>query len=929
MKNFKHYLCAVAALLVGFAFSACTPDTPEGPSAQASVEINVASVTSSGAVIEVVTKGVSSFAYIQNELELPATAIYGGGTIVEIADASVSTTTEVPFSGLESQKSYSVFFAVKDSENILSETVYTAEFTTVGYTDVLTVVDRMLDGFAVHVVVPEDVKARGNALRYSTSSLAMYNYMKSMGSMELDMLLYNAQQFTTKDKTIIYDEYHSTERDANGELIYDEAGNLVSASYADPKVPGEPGVFIIGEFGYMDNPDENIVYHKDTDTIETVYEDMYSGDGTVIWAFPAGWGNGYYRPEFDWISWIHELETDAYDTEKYWAGYYDRIQVDTLDPEDFAGTVDIKVSNMTPVNAIIDFTPTEDVAFYNIMLLEESDFEGTVMPLLDNNEKYLRWFTGSYFALYTFGTEMATGPVAMKLTDWFVDTKGFAGKEFRVLVSAMGDNSGMTQSFVTTTFTLPEVTKAAPRVVVTEVPSEDPYMASFNIKAPNKDVYEAYFACNYVREFDKVLGSYTYLTLLQEMGNKFGNTEIEMINSDAGFTFSVASRENATTRLAVLVYNDEGTHNDVNATGSEAVCETTTPRAIYPAPVKSDLFEALCGEWVASAPMTKYTTDENTGEGQWINLEDPYTSEVTISGGVYCPESLTEDVYAVYEKAGVSREDTDALFEEFKTLAADYNDRTRGFNRLLCLGYNFADKDFRMDIRMEPWDLFIAEDYGFEVVSNIFYDFGPKWNLEIDKDGSVWLPIDIEKEFPLETFKFGMDYTLYMLAVGMNSYLGGPYYDKDGKLVLDARFPVEVSEDRNTITIKPIIYNYINSNGQPATETYYPCVAQLQYGQAQPLNPRVAGDVVLTRKAAATASKSNVSVGGGKGASVVANGNIATPVARATKSMTSMDASKIVVREQLVKEQKMETGSEAFHKRAKAMVKGLYGIDLK
>ena len=73
MKNFKHYLCAVAALLVGFAFSACTPDTPEGPSAQASVEINVASVTSSGAVIEVVTKGVSSFAYIQNELELPAT----------------------------------------------------------------------------------------------------------------------------------------------------------------------------------------------------------------------------------------------------------------------------------------------------------------------------------------------------------------------------------------------------------------------------------------------------------------------------------------------------------------------------------------------------------------------------------------------------------------------------------------------------------------------------------------------------------------------------------------------------------------------------------------------------------------------------------------------------------------------------------------
>lgn len=926
MKNFKHYLFAVATLLVGFAFSACTPDTSEEPKAEASVQINVASVTANGAVIEVVTTGVSSFAYLQNELELPATAIYGGGTIVEVADASVSTTSEVKFSGLESEVSYTVFFAVKDANNTLSETVYPIEFTTVGYTDALTVVDRMLDGFSVHVAVPEDVKARGNALRYSTSSLAMYNYMKSLGSMELDMLLWNAQQYITEDKTIIYDEVHSTERDENGDLIYDEEGNLISASYSDPKVPGEPGVFIAGEFSYMDNPEENIVYENGE--ITTVYEDMYTGNGTVIWAFPAGWPNGYYRPEYDWLTWISEIETDDYDTEKYWSGFYKRIQVDTLDPETLDGTVDIKVSNMTPINAIIDFTPTDNVVFYNIIILEESDFQGSVMPLLDNNEAYLRWFTGSYFALYTFGVEMATGSTTLRLSDWFVDTKGFAGKQFRILVSAMGDNSGMSQSFVSTTFTLPEVTKPAPEVVVTAVEDEDPYIATFNIKAPNKDVHEAYFACNYVREFDNILDSYTYLSLLQDMGNQFGNTEIEMINSDAGFTFSVASRENATTRLAVLAYNDEGTHNNVNATGTSAVCEYTTPRANYPARVNSDLFEALCGEWTASAGMIEYVTDSTTGAGKWINVEDPYTSDVTISNGVYCPESLTEDVYKIYEDAGVSREETDELFEEFQALAKEYNNRTRGFNRLLCLGYNFASPEYAMNVRMQPWDLFIAEDYGFEVVSNIFYDFGPKWNLEIDKDGSVWLPIDIEKEFPLEVFKYGMDHSLYMLAVGMNSYLGGPYY-RNGELVLDARFPVEVSEDRNTITIKPIVYNYTDSNGNAAVETYYPCVAQLQYGQATPLNPRVGSDVVLTRKTSADAAKSNASVAASKGAAVNAKGSVVAPVARATKAMTSMDASKIVVREQIVKEQKMETGSEAFNKRAKAMVKGLYGIDLK
>ena len=926
MKNFRHYLFAVAALLVGFAFSACTPDTPDTPQSEASVQINVASVTANGAVIEVVTTGVSSFAYLQNENELPATAIYGGGTIVEVADASVSTTSEVKFSGLESEVSYTVFFAVKDANSILSETVYPIEFTTVGYTDALTVVDRMLDGFAVHVIVPEDVKARGNALRYSTSSLAMYNYMKSLGSMELDMLLYNAQQYITEDKTIIYDEVHSTERDENGDLIYDEEGNLVSASYADPKVPGEPGVFIVGEFGYMDNPEENIVYENGE--ITTVYEDMYTGNGTVIWAFPAGWGNGYYRPEYDWLTWINEIETDDYDTEKYWTGFYERIQVDTVEPETLDGTVDIKVSNMTPINAIIDFTPTDNVVFYNIIILEESDFQGSVMPLLDNNEAYLRWFTGSYFALYTFGVEMATGSTTLRLSDWFVDTKGFAGKQFRVLVSAMGDRDGLSQTFVSTTFTLPEVTKPAPEVVVTAVEDKDPYLATFNIKAPNKDVHEAYFACNYIREFDNILDSYTYLSLLQDMGNKFGNTEIEMINSDAGFTFSVASRENATTRLAVLAYNDEGTHNNVNATGSSAVCEYTTPRANYPARVNSELFEALCGEWTASAGMIEYVTDSTTGEGKWINVEQPYTSDVTISNGVYCPESLSEEVYKIYEAAGVSREETDELFEEFQALAKEYNNRTRGFNRLLCLGYNFASEEYAMNVRMQPWDLFIAEDYGFEIVSDIFYDFGPKWNLEIDKDGSVWLPIDIEKEFPLEVFKYGMDYSLYMLAVGMNSFLGGPYY-RDGELVLDARFPVEVSEDRNTITIKPIVYNYTDSNGNAAVETYYPCVAQLQYGQATPLNPRVGSDVVLTRKTSADAAKSNASVASSKGAAVKAAGAVPAPIARATKAMTSMDASKIVVREQIVKEQKMETGSEAFNKRAKAMVKGLYGIDLK
>ena len=926
MKNFKYYLFATAALLFGFAMGACTPDEPVNQGTEAKASVVVASVGSSSATLNVVTTGVTDFAYIMNESELPATAIFGAGTTVSLEDATVETTTEVVVNRLESETTYVVYFAFRAESGEVMDEVIAAEFTTVGYTEALTVVDRMYDGFAVHIQIPEDVKERGNALRYSTSSLPMYNYMKSLGSMELDMLLYNAQQFTAKDKTVIYDEYHSTERDENGELIYDEEGTLVSASYADPKVPGEPGVFIVGEFGYMDDKTELIVYEDGE--VKTIFEDEYTGSGTQIWAYPAGWQPGYYRPEFDWMSWINEIDTDNYDTEKYWSGYYQRIQVNTLEPDSFPGTVDIKVSELSPINALIEFTPTDDVKFYSIMMMEESEYQVNVLPLLEGNEDYLRWFVGSYFALYTFGTEVATGNSMMYLDDWFVDTKGMSGKDIRVMVSAMGDNEGRTQSFSSMTFTIPEVTKPAPVVKVTPIKSDDPYTASFNIKAPNKDVEEAYFACNYIREFDDVLKEYTYLTLLQEMGNELGANEIDAINSDEGFVFSVSSRENATTRLAVLVYNDEGTGNNPNETGSSAVAEYTTPRANYPARVNSDLFTTLCGEWTASAKMIEYVTDQTTGEKEWKEIADPYTSDVTISSGVYIPEAMTEEAYEIYERNGIDRDKADAYFDEFKKYAREYNSRTRGFNRLLCLGYNFASPEYMLNKVMTPWELFISEEFGSATTANIFYDFGPKWNLEIDADGSVWLPLDIEKEFPMSVYYFGMDYPIYMLGVGMNSYIGVPVYDSNGNVLCDARFPVEVSDDGNTLTIKPIVYNYTNSEGGLSTETYYPCVAQIQYGMATPLNPRVNGNVVLTRKSASTSSvKANAQVGSLKSEAVSSLGEAPVPMAR-TYSMTPMRVDMIKTYNRIVKEHKIEAGSEAFHKRAKAMVKGLYGIEL-
>ena len=166
-----------------------------------------------------------------------------------------------------------------------------------------------------------------------------------------------------------------------------------------------------------------------------------------------------------------------------------------------------------------------------------------------------------------------------------------------------------------------------------------------------------------------------------------------------------------------------------------------------------------------------------------------------------------------------------------------------------------------------------------------------------------------------------------MLAVGNSSYLGGPVYRENGELLLDARFPVEVSEDGNTLTIKPIVYNYTDQYGNAATETYYPCVAQLQYGQATPLNPRVCGDVVLKRKgASAQAAKANVAVESSASAPVKALGK-APEAKQRTYSVTplTIDESKVI--KPIVRKEAYDNSEEAYHSRVRALFKQIYGVD--
>ena len=923
MKNLNRALCAIFAFVVAISLGACTEPGVDGGNTKVTTEHVSTTPTPIGAEVVFATQNVKEIAYMVRDAETKPAVIFQGGKKVAVKDA----TTTISITGLESETLYTVFFAFRDADDKFVEDVVKVEFLTTTYGDsVLTVVDRMYDGFKVHIQVPDEVKAKGHGIRYSTSSMPMYNYAKSQGSLELDMLLYNAAQYTTKDKLVIYDEYHSTERDENGNLLYDENGNLTSASFADPKVPGEPGYFLAAEFAYMEDEEERVVYVDGE--VMTVNDGSYMEYS--IWWYPAGWKPGYYMPMYDWKTFADELDTDAFDSEKYWSGYYERIYVETLQPQIIENGVDIKVTDKTPKEACITFTPSEDILQYCYLICTESEYETQILPILENNEEHLRWFVGSYFAMMSFGVATKQEPTEQWLTGWFNDTNGMAGQTLRVMVAGLADGEGKVQSFDTLTFTLPEITLPKPVVEVTPVKTDDPYNVTFNIKNPNYEtnkIEQAMFACNYAREFDMALTE-GYTSLLKSLNfedspNVFSKYIIDQINTAAGFDFTVSSRDNATMRLAVLAYNREGSGNNPDEPGSPAVAENTTPNANYPTRVESELFDKLQGEWIASAPMKSYVAEKDADGNSTGNYTysdaGTFESSVSIMGGLTCPSTMPEEVWAIYKAAGISRDKAEELYDELVSLTKWYNNRTRGFNRLLCLGFNFADAEYMLDQVATPYDLFIMKDYSVSKVSYMFYDFGPKWNLEIDEQGKVWLPINIELEYPLEAFNFGLDYTLYMLAVGEYYYLGGDLVDDAGNATLKARFPVEVSADYNTITIKPI--EYTDPNG--LKEYFYPCVAQLTNGKATPVNPRVKGDIVLKRNTTGKAVKANAPVANGVRQSVSSLGKAPVPMARPQFSMTPMENIKPIKRNVL--ENKIEPGIEAYHKRATAAVKAYFG----
>ena len=738
-------------------------------------------------IVKTSAKGVIELAY-QIDVEpfnyaRPA-VLFSAGTKIEAKNGDViSISRDI----VSNSQNYAIFAAKYNNQysDFIKIDFVTPDFT---LTEPVTILDKYKDGYKVRFTLPQSAKDAKNAFRYQFGNLPMYNKVtKLLGSNDVDMLLTNGgahTRYITDDKTFVIDPSTQGEFDENGDPVLDDEGAQVV--FHSPYVPGEPAVVMAGEFAWA-NADEEL--------------DAY-----------GGWGEGYFKAMHDGSK---------------WTGAFQRKFFDIVDPQPLPETsgVNIEVSNITPIDATVTFYPTDDVRKYFYCILDDATYNAAIELLtfdekmkadvegkVKTPEEYLKWFLTSEFAFFELGITDNEGPGYIQAASKF--TEPLQGNtRYRILCTYFGDDFGHTQGFTQTEFTTNRKVLEAPKIVVTALKNDDPFSAHFNIKAPNHDVVGCYYGANYVREWMLAMGPNNNYPSLIKGGNAFTAEDVAKINSAEGLNVDFPTLDGETTRLAVYGFNEEYTFNklDRHDDNCTAVADYKAPFAPGKTPVESAYFESLVGDWTAKATINQWIFPENDNEEGFYQKID-HTSHLIITKGAPAFPELTAKDYDIYTNPNfadgkpkpadqvMTKGQVDAMYQELKDAAELFTEqRLTNKNRLLVQG--FIDFDYknegnknnpgRLDY-FSPYQLFTSPLYQSYDVSQIMYDFGPKWYLEVLEDGSVIAPFDVNTNLPMSKW-------------GEEMHLGG-YSPETNLAFIESEskpgFPVKISADNNTITIQ-------------------------------------------------------------------------------------------------------------------------------
>lgn len=889
MKKFIFALSRFAMLVAAIAMIACgesngvnddptpepEPEPTPTPELEVKMEASLVKTGTSTAELKLTTLNIGQYAYSvdvagANTSELTPDIIFAICTNYNCKDGDNTVIVE----NLAPATSYVVTIAGATIEDEFYEQTVKVELTTSNFAEELTVFDVDYKSVSVHLNFPHDKVQKGNVLKWGITELPLYfENLLNKGYCDAEMLNRNDNYYpvvTTDNRTWVFNEENSVITGPDGEV----------QDLYDPVVPGQPMYFMLGEYAWAD---ENVNHN--------------------------GWGEGYYSALFDTDNFYKDWAATGYsktpNQADYWSGYYRKELIEAKEPTKMSAKPTITTA-LTPRGGKITITPTEDIKLFCYAIIAPS-IQMQILPLLDNKSKYMQWYITSYHAFMSGVADTAYGPTEINLDEIFYD--GMAqNTEYTLHVTSMGNDIGSKQSYVTHKFTLPKPTKPAAKVTVTGIdnpngPNEWD-KAWFNIKCASGDAVKIKWISNYKREWDALFNQYTKVgyTMDQAMdmvissyGNSFSDAEIAAINSPEGYNLYFSSRADSNTVLGVRVMNDEGSIS--YATGN-----VQTVKEPHATPVTSSLFEDLKGEWTASTTIyyahwhyCKTPGDKNhdcgnkdTNNGQYIVIAEPgdnnymvyateqISSDVVI-GDIGYEQTLPEEVYQLFFEASSlkTKEEVDAVYEQFKGAVDEFNANTRGQNRILCQGFEFEVDDDKIKCGIpehneshdgkcdtqyaSPYELFIADGdtYSAYNYESPIFDFGPKWYLEVAADGTVTVPFNTDYFAPMS---YWGKYEYHLIAASNTAYLANGGEDKNNNVV-NGRFPVTISADKNTITINPVRHTHSVTNSETnisttITEDFYPNIARMYNGQFQ-FYSRIIAPIVLTRKGTAAPQSAN------------------------------------------------------------------------
>ena len=762
-----------------------------------------AEVRSTSASFTLETQDVNTVAYnvVKGEYtdnEIVGSIIYKKaaeeGNLVTVADGKNTITIY----GLEGGTDYTVCFAFLQGEEYA---VVTKQFTTPAYDRIITVIESKKEGFKFHFNVPDTM-----TYMYAFLPTEQYNSFRSNGWADDVTFLLDGRTVTGPQTVEIN----------NGEdwLWEGDGGFFIH--------PGSAFTILMAEC----DAEGNLLFTENPD-----YQGGWGGEvwGPMAPATRAGVLDAPHVGEYS--------EAARTDDEYYPTGVYARQNlmaelqmVDSKIKVEFIGKTQrrIKVRCTTEEETQYVIAPMEKSMYQEFVNLVT---EQAVAPTL----------------LEYYGTEMQNGTQEFEINEDML----YLEVDSTYIISVVGvyADDASVLSLDTMHVTLTKSTKPAAVVEITQGTNPEgevtPNLVWFNIKSAEKNVFGAKHIANYTKEVQKMINQgYTYEELLSWYGADLSEEDVQAINSDAGLTIGISSMEDMESTLIIGAYNEEE-----GMTVYTGVARSAELPTLPEAPAYNTIAENLKGEWTARIIQQQSETfwmSDETMENWWtvdsVWIDTTYTTISLGSSFDNSPASFDENVDAYWDvfsthfnkalENGATEEQADkyaqeqtaAQFAQYKDAVAKYENKYKGQNYILGLGFD-ALHPFAT-----PWDLFCSSDYVAYDVEEIFYAYGPKLFFQVQENGDLFLLGDATTTYlpPVAGWNY---YDVLLMGYNYTYANEGIYYT--------GSYPVEISDDNNTLVIKGI-----EADG----EYFYPALGAMGYGWPE-FFTKTCADIVLTRGA--------------------------------------------------------------------------------